>query len=90
MGCPYTALDAFLTEQRLCRLGLAEPDMRGALVTLACSCGAEIEVSLPPLPAQRYPMARRSGLRRLREPHHGHRRHGYERVPRIELLRAVR
>jgi hypothetical protein len=48
--CPYVALDAFLTEHRLCRPGLDEPDVSAMLVWLWCSWGAKIAVRLPPLP----------------------------------------
>jgi hypothetical protein len=45
---PYTALDAFLTEHRLCRPGLDDPDVSPILVALWCSCEARIAVRLPP------------------------------------------
>jgi hypothetical protein len=48
--CPYAALDALLTEHRLCRPGLDDPDVNQMLVALWCSCGAKIAVRLPPLP----------------------------------------
>jgi hypothetical protein len=35
---PYTALDAFLTEHRLCRPGLEDPLVTDTLVSLACAC----------------------------------------------------
>ena len=34
---PFTALDAFLTEHRLCRPGLDEPHVTDAAVALCCS-----------------------------------------------------
>jgi hypothetical protein len=51
--CPYTALDAFLSENQLCRPGLDDPDVSPMLVALWCSCGAKIAVRLPPVPARR-------------------------------------
>ena len=45
---PYGPLDAFLTEHRLCRPGLDEPDMRGVVVALSCGCGARVAVRLRP------------------------------------------
>ena len=48
----YAALAAFLSEHQLCRPGLDEPDVREALVALACGCGARIAVRLPPVPAR--------------------------------------
>jgi hypothetical protein len=41
MRCPYAALDAFLTEHRLCWPGLDEPDVSETLVTLWCSAGED-------------------------------------------------
>jgi hypothetical protein len=49
---PYGALDAFLTEHRLCRPGLDDPDVSPMLVAPWCSCGATIAVRLPPGPAR--------------------------------------
>jgi hypothetical protein len=49
---PYTALDAFLTEHRLCRPGLDEPDVSPMLVCLWCSCRARIAVKLSPMSAR--------------------------------------
>jgi hypothetical protein len=48
---PYAALDAFLTEHRLCRPGLDDPDVSPMLVCLWCSCGAQVTVRLQPVPA---------------------------------------
>jgi hypothetical protein len=48
---PYAALDAFLTEHRLCRPGLDEPVVTDTVASLACECGAVITAPLPPLPA---------------------------------------
>jgi hypothetical protein len=45
------ALDAFLTEHRLCRPGLDDPDVTDTRVALWCACGAAIVAVLPPLPA---------------------------------------
>jgi hypothetical protein len=43
-GGPYAAIDAFLTEHRLCRPELDDPDVNPMLVALWCSCGARITV----------------------------------------------
>jgi hypothetical protein len=37
---PYVAHDAFLTEHRLCRPGLGDPDVTEKRVLLWCACGA--------------------------------------------------
>jgi hypothetical protein len=42
---PYAALDAFITEYRLCRPGLDEPHVTNTLVALWCECGATIVVA---------------------------------------------
>jgi hypothetical protein len=52
MRCAYAALHAFLTEHRLCRPGLDDPDVSPELVALWCSCGARLAVWLPPVPAR--------------------------------------
>jgi hypothetical protein len=44
---PYSALDAFLTEHRLCRPGLDDPDVTETHVALWCECGARIAVKFP-------------------------------------------
>jgi hypothetical protein len=50
LGTPASALDAFLIEHRLCRPGLDEPQVTETVITLWCSCGASITVTLPPVP----------------------------------------
>ena len=52
MRCPYAAIAAFFSEHQLCRPGLDEPDVREALVALACDFGVGIAVRLPPVPAR--------------------------------------
>jgi hypothetical protein len=51
-GDTYAALDAFLTQHRLCRPGLDDPVVTGTLVSLACECGAVMTARLPPMPAR--------------------------------------
>lgn len=48
---PCTALEALLTEHRLCRPGLDVPHVTDTLVALWCACGARLAAELPPLPA---------------------------------------
>jgi hypothetical protein len=51
---PYAAaLDAFLTEHRLCRPGLDDPDVSSTLVARWCSCGATVAVRFAPAPGWR-------------------------------------
>jgi hypothetical protein len=54
---PYAALDDILTEHRLCRPGLDEPDAGPALVALWCRCEARIAVRLSPPAAEWWRLA---------------------------------
>ncbi len=49
----YDALDAVLTEHRLCRPDLDDPHITDTVVALWCACGARIAIVLPPIAAER-------------------------------------